>query len=1184
VVETGLTFTQISFAAEVKKWIEEIIRGEGLKFEGADIEISDPKRKRADVILWEKREVKKPALLIEIWDAKTSPWEDALDTALSKAWKNNIPYFVVWNLKHFYCWSTFQPEQDALDRLWWPHLGVPEKVCDALTYEDAIFKYANAIKNYLLIFLREFEEVYYNLRPKPLLGIDERFIYRLRGTIDALSLLMIEEIKIRAERDPDFRRKLIEYFRGQGWTFKGSDEDFEKVSRQYVYLLVNKILFYNILRSTPNYRNQLPAIIIPEIELSGERLKEILNHYFNRACEVTGNYETIFLADFLDSITPPDQVVESLRDFIRKLGRYDFSTINYEILGNIFQRLIPEEERHKLGQYFTRSDVVDLIVGFCVRDADAKVLDGACGAGTFLVRSYVRKKLLNPSKTHKELIKELYGVDIAKFPAHLAIINLASRNLTELENYPNILHRDFFDVFPSREYHPEEYRAEALGKSKVKVIMPEYFDAVIMNPPYTRQEEMEDIIEEEKKKIHRICIEDWRYIRGSDSMGRLEISKRSSIYVYFFIHAARFLREGGRLGLITSNSWLDVDYGKDLQKFFLENFKIKAIIESKVERWFEDADINTAITILEKAQNPEERDNNLVRFVQLKKPLIEFIPPIEDESERWAYVDKLIELIESKEGYYEDDGIRIFTKKQKELWNEGYDKEAKEYRGSRWGKYIRAPTIFFKVLDRGKGLFIPLKEIAEIKRGFTTGANEFFYLTEEQIRKRKIEKEFWMHPLRKDEDIPAPEHVWKDKNGKAFKVSQYAGKLRIEDVLRDDGHVYWAPNYVIKSPRECKSLLINPRDLKHRVLLIHRDKSELEGTNVLKYIEWGESQGFNKRPTCSSRGRWYDLGERKPAELLFPERFWNRFIIFQNPQHVFENKDLYGVYLYDRSISNLVCALLNSTLNILFFELYGRSSLGQGVLDIDVWMVEEIPLPDPRRIGEEEKEKLVKCLTSISQRPISSIFEELGARSPEEVSLDKVKPDRRELDEIVMDKILGLTEDEQLEIYRVIIDLVKSRIEKAKSVREKERIGEFDVDGLVNSILKEVEGLYDIQSRRFPEDYIGECPCKIVEVPEGSKVEIGYDLEGPYVSVDGRKIRCSSVEEAKFIGYALLAGKTKISIPEDENILRRAVGERNRILEEAKAKVEELLSEMVVDKKLKDKIRSKIFKKLGIMS
>ena len=56
-----------------------------------------------------------------------------------------------------------------------------------------------------------------------------------------------------------------------------------------------------------------------------------------------------------------------------------------------------------------------------------------------------------------------------------------------------------------------------------------------------------------------------------------------------------------------------------------------------------------------------------------------------------------------------------------------------------------------------------------------------------------------------------------------------------------------------------------------------------------------------------------------------------------------------------------------------------------------------------------------------------------SVNSPEEVSLDKVKSDRRELDKIVMGEILGLSDGDQLEIYRAVIDLVKSRIEKANS-------------------------------------------------------------------------------------------------------------------------------------------------------
>jgi len=1176
----------LSFASEVKEWINEIIRAERLRFECADIEIKDPNRRRADVIVWERR-LERPSLLIEIWDAYTPPWEDAWDSAASKALRNNIPYFVVWNLRQFFCWDTFE-QGGAIDKLWWPHAGVSENVCDALTYRDAILRFKDAIKSYLKVFLKEFQDVYFGVRAKPLLGIDERFIYRLRGTIHALSIPVFEELKRRADGDIVFKKGLIRYFREQGWSFKGSDEDFDKVARQYVYLLANKILFYNILRHTPGFRRRIPKIVIPEVGLTGAELRDKLNLYFERAFEVTGDYETVLLTDFLDSLIPPDSIVGWVKDFAHKIGEYDFSKINYEILGSIFQRLIPEEERHKLGQYYTRSDVVDLIVGFCVKSADDKVLDGSCGAGTFLVRSYVRKKLLDPSKPHRELVNELFGVDIAKFAAHLSTINLASRDLSQVENYPRILHKDFFDVLPGGEYVLAEitHKAEALGRREIHVQIPQSFDAVVMNPPYTRQEEMEDILEEEKEKAYERCIEDWKVMSNYLVGKKPKLSKRSSIYVHFFIHGGYFLKEGGRLGLITSNSWLDVDYGGDLQRFFLENFKIKAIIESKVERWFEDADINTAITILERCSDLEERNRNVVRFVQLKKPLKEFIPPVEDEGERWAYVERLVELIESRDGYYEDDKIRIFAKTQKELWEEGYDEEEGEYVGSKWGKYIRAPDIFFKILEKGKGILVPLKEVAEVRFGIKTGANEFFYLTEEEIKKWGIEREFWMHPLRKDEDAPVPEHVWKDKSGEYFRVSQYAERMQLEDVLKDDGYVYWIPNYVIKSPRECKSIIVDPKNLKYRVLMIHKDRSELKGKRILEYIEWGEKQGFHTRPTCASRQKWYELPRLPTAEILFRQFFDVTFNFPLKQPEMFCDHTFYYIILRnglrDRGFSKAMAAVLNSTLYTLITEIYARTVMGQGVLIAYGPEIRPIPILDLTKISETLILRLEEFFDKLAKRSIDSVFEEIGVDLPEVVSLDKVKPDRRELDKLVMGEILGLTEEEQLEVYRAVIDLVKSRVERAKSVQKGKKVEELDVDELVKSVLRDVEKIHGIEAKSFPEDYIGECPHRIIEVPKGSKVEAGFDLEGPYVQIDGEKIRCTSIYEAKFIEYALLAGKTNIPIPEDKNILEKAVEERGKLLRDARKVVEDFLNETITDKKLREKVRFEVFRRLGI--
>ena len=108
--------------------------------------------------------------------------------------------------------------------------------------------------------------------------------------------------------------------------------------------------------------------------------------------------------------------------------------------------------------------------------------------------------------------------------------------------------------------------------------------------------------------------------------------------------------------------------------------------------------------------------------------------------------------------------------------------------------------------------------------------------------------------------------------------------------------------------------------------------------------------------------------------------------------------------------------------------------MGHGILMNYGPEIKPLLITNPDAFSKFQITKLEKVFNKLSHRPIESVFKEIGADTPEEISLDKVKPDRRELDEIVMGEILGLSEGEQLEVYRAVVDLVKSRIEKAKSV------------------------------------------------------------------------------------------------------------------------------------------------------
>ncbi|MBI4722313.1 MAG: hypothetical protein HY769_04835 [Candidatus Stahlbacteria bacterium] len=55
-----------------------------------------------------------------------------------------------------------------------------------------------------------------------------------------------------------------------------------------------------------------------------------------------------------------------------------------------------------------------------------------------------------------------------------------------------------------------------------------------------------------------------------------------------------------------------------------------------------------------------------------------------------------------------------------------------------------------------------------------------------------------------------------------------------------------------------------------------------------------------------------------------------------------------------------------------------------------------------------------------------------------------------------MGEILGLTDEEQLEVYKAVIDLVKSRIDKARSVDNNKKLMD-EIEGLGKSLVERVK-------------------------------------------------------------------------------------------------------------------------------
>lgn len=950
---------------------------------------------RSDILLREKGTLKGITVIElkdpEATDGATPYYHSLVGDAAGYAARQGCLYFVTWNIQDAVLWDRTKPEIPLYesDIAHFTFLAPKE----ALYFKNTKFAQEPAkdkVRRVLLALLFTISGLLAGKAP-PLRKLDEKFIDRIRALIAGYLYPIANDVQTAYKTDNGLKTQVIDWVvEGQYWTWEETDEslpeEIERLTRLALLFLLNKLIFYKAMQASGTWPTLPNLSMSPDIRDKRKAAEYIWREYFDLVTKEI-DYETIFgeRKSILDELPFLSKAVLGfLKEFMAQASLCDFSRLPQDIIGRIFERLIREEERHKMGQYFTRPDVVDFINAFCIKTGDEVILDPGTGSGTFLVNAYYRKNALK-AKSHWEILGELYGLDIAPYPAHLATLNLAIRGLKLKKNYPKILRSDMFAVRPSLTRH--KFRTPEGGE--IEGPLPKV-DVVVGNPPYTRQEEMEEIFEGTKAKAWDLVKREWGY----------EVSKRSGIYAYFFYHAADFLKDGGRMGFITSDAWLDVDYGKYLQRFFLEYFKIIAIIDSKVERWFPDALVNTAITIIERCSNDKERANHIVKFVYLKKPLPEIAAQLTS--------DGFSKIIEEAQESQETELCRIFTIAQEELWKDALD-ERGNFIGSKWTKFLKAPKVYWKILEQGKDKLCRLGSLADVRFGIKTGANEFFYV--EDVTDGYSEKDLRLKfGLDKKSD------------------------LRV--IIAGDGSIHQIEKEflkpVITSPKEIRGLVVKCQDLDSKVVLIPKEKKELKGKKALEYITWGEGKGraFHRRRTCEGRPRWYDLGERNAWPILFPMIHYFRHVLTINNIRAQVDHNLFEIKPHETAFTTSIFCSLLSSFACLIKEFESRRYGGGALKTEGIDIVRQLVV-NPAKMSKARIRQAKALIKKMAQRDFSEIFDEVN------------EPDRRELDDFILET-LGFTNPKERaqvleELYLALVDIVRSRGEKARSVEKEER-------------------------------------------------------------------------------------------------------------------------------------------------
>lgn len=728
------------------------------------------------------------------------------------------------------------------------------------------------------------------------------------------------------------------------------DKQIETAAKQYAYLLTNKILFYEVVRGqtpepiTPSDGNELESLTGVT---STDFLDEHISNKFEEIVEKI-DYKPIFSnSDLFEEFPHNKKTLRQIESLVENMEEKQISGIEEDLLGDVFEELIPESERKKLGQYYTPPSIAEAVSKWAL-DAQSegempRVLDPASGSGTFPVKTYSELKYNNHDATHQDLLDAISVIDINKFPLHLTALNLAGQNMDEQIDTLHAYNTSFFKIDPESTMlssaRLDERSTGEIGE----------FDTVVGNPPYIRNKNIHNKDEFRSHLSAYGSQESSPYLTGSKKIG-----KKSDAYVYFITHATQFLRDGGRLGFVIPPKWMSTKYGLDLQQFLFDHYRIHAVV-GFAERAFEDAFVDTCLLLIERCDDEEVRRETVTNFIRVKEEM--------EPEDLYDTVTYGITLDQEPIDVQKRPNYRILGVRQGYLHDDGPKK---------MGYYLNAPLKLVNLIERDD--FVELTNFVDISYGQKTGANDFFILSEEEAEQRGINERFLSPVVKSIKGMGSEVFNQEDVDKYILDVHDYVSKIenKMGEFGTDSTHT--------TLEEDVKSAL-------------KRDGY----TAMLQYISEGEQgdeygeNAISERSTCASRKVWFDLGEQTPSELFHPKFFKWRLFTVSNRAGALTTNAVDCVHVKDHINSKVIVGLMNSSLYAALIECWGRPE-PNGALQLMTYELKSVPVPDITKFSKEDISEIEEAVDDLLDGK-DNAQQRLNKAIIDAVGLDSITPD-----------------------------------------------------------------------------------------------------------------------------------------------------------------------------------------------
>ncbi|MCD7785737.1 MAG: N-6 DNA methylase [Oscillospiraceae bacterium] len=396
-----------------------------------------------------------------------------------------------------------------------------------------------------------------------------------------------DELKSAALRDTIMEAYIRNWWVGVKSEYEHDESDKYKAYAKTIILnWANRIIFAHTIKNRQN-----AALAIEEIDYDTTPIaaNAIFNNITAR-CDFYNVFSSVRYDENLPEMSWLDFI--ELSNFLKSNG---IEQLSQEALQNILEGTVATSRRAINGQYTTPPELAKILVRLTVRDWTDTILDCCCGTGTIAKAAIKAKKERLPIR---DAIESVWACDKYDYPLQIANISMTETDTINLAN--------------------RLFKHNALSLSvgeDVGIINPETgemlqlslpsFGAVVSNLPFVQ---FESIPEDDKDKISRI---EWA----------TELDSRSDLYCYIAMKIADVIKPGGTLGIIVSNSCLGTNAGIKFIEALKQRFIINQFHVSGKGHWFKNADVVATIIILEKSNEPQNRNTD---FWLWKKSLAEF--------------------------------------------------------------------------------------------------------------------------------------------------------------------------------------------------------------------------------------------------------------------------------------------------------------------------------------------------------------------------------------------------------------------------------------------------------------------------------------------------------------------------------------------------------------------------------